>query len=84
LQKTVEKFQAEYPDAAVTTDKGYESGSSRHRYESITYDIVRIKFTNGIQMSYRVYTDGSLSRVSLILPNNAEDVFRKNLSQMKF
>ncbi len=84
LQATVDKFKAEYPDAEVTTDKGWEKGSARYG-TGYTYDMVRIKFVNGASIAYRVYADGSLSRVSFNLPASKDEAtFRNNLSQMKF
>jgi len=90
LQTTVDRFKAEYPDAEVTTDYGYESSyDSRGRRSNYSngerYDIVRTKFVNGAQIAYKVYPDGSLSRVSFNLPGSKdEDTFRNNLSQMNF
>jgi hypothetical protein len=85
LQTTVDKFKAEYPDAEVTTDKGWERGYSRSYSGGTTYDMVRVKFVNGAQIAYRVYADGSLSRVSFNLPGYKDEAaFMKNLSQMKF
>lgn len=84
LQLTVDKFQSEYPDAEVSTDKGWERGYGRNA-DGITYDMVRIKFANGASIAYRVYADGSLSRVSFNLPASKDEAtFRNNLSQMKF
>jgi len=85
LQLTVDKFQSEYPDAEVSTDKGYERGYGRSYADGITYDKVSIKFANGASIAYRVYADGSLSRVSFNLPASKDEAtFRNNLSQMKF
>ena len=86
LQVTVDRFKAEYPDAEVTTDYNYDKGyDSRHYSGGERYDIVRTKFVNGAQISYRVYADGSLSRLSFNLPGaKDEDTFRNNLSQMNF
>ena len=84
LQATVDKFKSEYPDAEVTTDKGWEKGSARYGTGYI-YDMVRIKFVNGVSIAYRVYADGSLGRVSFNLPGAKDEAtFRNNLSQMKF
>ena len=92
LQTTVDRFKAEYPDAEVTTDYGYETSydsSGRRSYSSFSsgerYNLVRTKFVNGAQIAYKVYPDGSLSRVSFNLPGSKdEDTFRNNLSQMNF
>ena len=84
LQATVDKFKSEYPDAEVTTDKGWERGSARYG-TGYVYDMVRIKFVNGVSIAYRVYADGSLGRVSFNLPGAKDEAtFRNNLSQMKF
>lgn len=86
LQATVDRFKAEYPDAEVTTDYSYDKGYDGRYYSSgERYDIVRVKFVNGAQIGYRVYPDGSLSRLSFNLPGaKDEDTFRNNLSQMNF
>ena len=85
VQTTVDRFTAEYPDAEVTTDKGWESGYGSRKYISTPYDIVRVKFANGCSISYRVYGDGSLSRLAFNLPGAKDEAtFRNNLSQMKF
>ena len=85
LQVTVDRFKAEYPDAEVTTDYSYDRGNARSYSSGERYDIVRTKFVNGAQISYRVYADGSLSRVSFNLPGSKDEAsFMKNLSQMNF
>lgn len=85
LQTTVDRFTAEYPDAEVTTDKGWTQGYGSRRHISTPYDIVRVKFANGCSIGYRVYGDGSLSRLAFNLPAaKDESTFMKNLSQMKF
>lgn len=85
LQTTVDKFKAEYPEAEVTTDRGYERAHGRSYSDGTSYDMVRVKFVNGAQIAYRVYADGSLSRVSFNLPGYKDEAaFMKNLSQMKF
>lgn len=90
LQVTVDRFTAEYPDAEVTTDYGYETSyDSRGRRSNYSngerYDIVRTKFVNGAQIAYRVYPDGSLSRVSFNLPGSKDEAsFMQSLSQMNF
>ena len=85
LQTTVDRFTAEYPDAEVTTDRGWERSYGRRGYDGVTYDMVRVKFANGCSIAYRVYGDGSLSRVSFNLPGKGDEaIFMKNLSQMKF
>ena len=85
LEKTVDRFKSEYPDAEVTTDRGWEKGYGSNRYVGTTYDMVRVKFANGCSIAYRVYADGSLSRVSFNLPATKDEAsFMKNLSQMNF
>ena len=90
LQTTVDRFKAEYPDAEVTTDYGYESSyDSRGRRSNYSngerYNLVQIQFANSARIAYKVYPDGSLSRVSFNLPGSKdEDTFRNNLSQMNF
>jgi hypothetical protein len=90
LQTTVDRFQAEYPDAEVTTDYGYETsydsrGKRTYYSNGERYNLVQIQFANGARIAYKVYPDGSLSRYSFNLPGSKdEDTFRNNLSQMNF
>ncbi len=85
VHATVDRFTAEYPGAEVTTDRGWEKGYGRKNWQGTTYDMVRVKFTNGCSIAYRVYGDGSLSRVSFNLPGAKDEAaFMKSLSQMKF
>lgn len=85
LEKTVDRFKSEYPDAEVITDRGWEKGYGSKRYVGTTYDMVRVKFANGCSIAYRVYADGSLGRVSFNLPAAKDEAtFMKTLSQMKF
>ena len=86
LQTTVDRFKAEYPDAEVTTDYGYETSYGKsYSGNGERYNSVRIQFVNGAQIAYKVYPDGSLSRLSFNLPGaKDEDTFRNNLSQMNF
>ena len=86
----MDRFKAEYPDAEVTTDYGYESGYDSRGRRSYSgngerYNSVQIQFVNGARIAYKVYPDGSLSRLSFNLPGaKDEDTFRNNLSQMNF
>ena len=85
VQTTVDRFKTEYPDAEVTTDRGWEKSYGRRGYDGVTYDMVRVKFANGCSIAYRVYGDGSLSRVSFNLPGKDDEaIFMKSLSQLKF
>jgi hypothetical protein len=85
LQTTVDRFMAEYPDAVVTTDYAFVKNNNKSYSSGERYDVVRVKFANGAQISYRVWADGSLNRVSLNLPDAKNEAsFMKNLSQMNF
>jgi hypothetical protein len=59
VEVAVNKMEILYPDALVTHTKDSER-SYNGKYE--TYDAVTIKFTNGINIKYKVYADGSLGR----------------------
>ena len=90
LQTTVDRFKADYPDAKVTTDYGYETvydsrGKRSYYSNGDRYNLVQIEFANSARIAYKVYPDGSLSRSSFNLPGaKDEDTFRNNLSQMNF
>ena len=85
LQTTVDRFMAEYPGAVVTTDYAFVKNNNKSYSSGERYDVVRVKFANGAQISYRVWADGSLNRVSLNLPDAKNEAsFMKNLSQMNF
>lgn len=85
LQTTVDRFMAEYPGAVVTTDYAFVKNYNKSYSSGERYDVVRVKFANGAQISYRVWADGSLTRVSLNLPDAKNEAsFMKNLSQMNF
>jgi len=90
LQTTVDRFKADYPDAKVTTDYGYETvydsrGKRSYYSNGDRYNLVQIQFANSARIAYKVYPDGSLSRSSFNLPGaKDEDTFRNNLSQMNF
>jgi len=90
LQTTVDRFKADYPDAKVTTDYGYETvydsrGKRSYYSNGERYNLVQIQFANSARIAYKVYPDGSLSRSSFNLPGaKDEDTFRNNLSQMNF
>jgi hypothetical protein len=62
VETTVEKMSALYPDATIEKGTGYERTGSGRRTDYFNYDQVVISFTNGIKITYRVYSDGSLGR----------------------
>jgi len=65
VESTVEKMKSKYPDASVSSCKEsiQYGGYRRVNYELI--DVVKIEFVNGIQIVYRVYSDGTLGRRAL-------------------
>ena len=66
VESTIAKMQELYPEAEVTSDKGwYQPSSYNRRAQGYAFDQVHIKLANGIKISYRVYSDGSLGRQSL-------------------
>ena len=62
LQTTVDRFTAEYPDAEITTDKGWERSYGRRGYDGVTYDMVRVKFANGCSIAYTIVTGKQIGR----------------------
>jgi hypothetical protein len=61
VESTVAKMKELYPDAEVTSDKVYQPAG----YNRYIIDRVHIRLANGIKVSYRVYADGSLGRISI-------------------
>lgn len=72
LTTTVEKLQAKYPDATVTTGYDYERSYGRSYSLGAKYDTATVAFANGVTMTFRVYPDGSLSRKEIKFPNLVE------------
>lgn len=61
LQQVVDKMKIEYPGVEISTKKVYERVIYTKRdYEE--YNHLTIVFNNGIKITYKVYSDGSLSR----------------------
>ncbi len=79
LEQAYKDMQALYPDANIVTGKEWLSNKySKSRGEYI--NIMTIKLANGIVFKFRVYTDGSLSKLNLIFPaqNNLELISKLN------
>ena len=62
LETTVDKMKSLYPDATVTPGTGYERNNYGRRTDYTSYDQIIIDFPNGIKITYKVYSDGSLGR----------------------
>jgi len=71
VESTIAKMKEMYPEAEVTSDKGwYQPSSYNRRAQGYAFDQVHIKLANGIKISYRVYPDGSLGRQSINFGGN--------------
>lgn len=81
IEQTRIRLQQQYPDAMITTKTESERSWSG---KWIDADVVTIKFTNGIELKYRVYVDGSLSRKDIVFGNVMPDQVIAAMSQLQF
>ncbi len=73
LVDTVTKMKELYPDAQITEGYDYERDYKNNiRYPSERYDTITIRFTNGINIKYKLYSDGSLGRLRVGFNTNDE------------
>ena len=81
VESTVAKMKSLYPGASISSGKDHISygGGYRRATKYETIDIVTIVFKNGIQIVYRVYTDGSLARRSINFNTKADHWYLMNL-----
>lgn len=63
LVDTVTKMKELYPNAKITEGYDYERVHRGNNSIGERYDTITINFTNGINIKYRVYSDGSLGRL---------------------
>jgi len=64
VETAVHNLQVAYPNAIVNASRDWARGyNSKNGYRE--YDKITIQFGNGIQVAYEVYSDGSLSRLSV-------------------
>jgi hypothetical protein len=85
LTSTCEKIKELYPDATVTTGYDYERDFNRYKNSGARYDTITVLFTNKVQVTYKLYTDGSLGRMSTYLPTDTNQWnAMKTLSELKF
>ena len=76
VAKTMDNFKENFPDAKITQD--YEYGKTQR------YDIVNVTFANGANISFRVYSDGSLSTRSYSFPVKGTKDIMNILNEMSF
>ena len=62
LQQVVDKMKIEYPGAEISIKKEYERVMYTKKRDYEEYNHLTIVFNNGIKITYKVYSDGSLSR----------------------
>ena len=64
VETAVHDLQVAYPTAKVLASRDWTRGySTKNAYRE--YDKITIQFRNGIQVTYEVYADGRLSRLSV-------------------
>jgi hypothetical protein len=83
LENAVYELNMQYGNQAeITTSKGYKRYGTKYSDYS-EYDIIIVKFNNGIKATFRVYSDGSLGKESVEYPCSANELLEK-LSQISF
>ena len=87
LAITVERLTADYPEAKIVTGYDFERYyGGRNIKLGARYDTVGITLKNGVSATYRVYSDGSLSQVSIKFPSTSKkpiDILAK-LNEINF
>ena len=81
IEQTRIRLQQQYPDAVIATKTESERSWGG---KWINTDVVTIKFTNGIELKYQVYADGSLSRKDIVFGNVKPDQVIAAMSQLQF
>lgn len=85
VETAVANLMEQFPNAKVESGRGckinpYASASNRY----MEYDKVEITLENGIQVEYRVYSDGTLERMSLRFPSHSIAELLFQLNEIKF
>lgn len=83
LSTVVKQMQKTYPGATVKVDYEYTKSYGKSTIGT-KYDTVQITFLNGASSKYRVYPDGSLSTISIMLPGKDAYANMEQLNQMNF
>ena len=85
VETAVANLMEQFPIAKVESGRGYKINhyaSPSNRYQE--YDKIDVTLENGIQVEYRVYENGELTRMNLKFPShNATDLLSQ-LNEMKF
>lgn len=83
LSTAVNQMQKTYPGATVKVDYEYSKSYGKSTIGT-KYDTVQITFLNGASIKYRVYPDGSLSTLNIMLPGKDAYANMAQLNQMNF
>jgi hypothetical protein len=60
---TKEKYAALYPTATIKVEESYDRIQiSYNKYQNEKLNLMTIKFENGVEVKYKIYSDGSLGR----------------------
>lgn len=81
----VANLTEQFPTAKINTGRGCKVnpyGSPSNRYTE--YDEIVVVLENGIQVNYRVYSDGELTRMDLRFPNTNATELLSQLNNMNF
>lgn len=77
LSTTFEKMKLLYPNAKIVEGYDFEKNYNPRKYGyGERYDTITITLPNNITITYRVYSDGSLSRKSISFPSNGPDQWK--------
>lgn len=85
VETAVANLMEQFPTAKIVAGRGYKfnhHASPSNRYTD--YDAIDVTLENGIEIEYRVYSDGQLSRMDLRFPKHSTAELLSQLNNMKF
>ena len=85
VETAVANLIEQFPTAKIVAGRGYKfnhHASPSNRYTD--YDAIDVTLENGIEIEYRVYSDGQLSRMDLRFPKHSTAELLSQLNNMKF
>ena len=85
VETAVANLTVSFPTAKVESGRGYrfnQHASPSNRYQE--YDKIDVTLENGIQVEYRVWENGELSRMKVVFPSDNAMELLSELNNMKF
>jgi hypothetical protein len=85
IETTIAKLSQQFPGAQVIPSRGCKInpyGTPSNRYTE--YDKIEVKLSNGVEIEYRVYEDGSLSRMGITFPKHETMELISMLNSLEF